>query len=57
MFQALLAHLKQALRKQQLIYFVRIVSAVCYQGSSSTPTLVVAPPEDEQVVLETRRGC
>jgi hypothetical protein len=55
MFRALLAHLQEALHKQ-LVYFVRIVSAGCYQGWSGTPTLVAAPPEDEQVLLETRRG-
>jgi hypothetical protein len=52
MFRALLAHLQEALHKQQLVYCVRIMSAGCYQGWSGT--LV---PEDEQVVLKTCRGC
>jgi hypothetical protein len=36
MFGALLAHLQEALHKQQLVYFVRVMSAGCYQGWSGT---------------------
>jgi hypothetical protein len=58
MLQALLAHLQEVLLQQQSVYCVCIMSAGCYQGWSSTPTLVaivvyVVPPEDEQVVLKT----
>jgi hypothetical protein len=73
MFPALLAHLQEALHKQQLVFCVHIMSVVYYQdwsGTSFTPILVAAnrqharnipivcaaPPEDEQVVLETCRG-
>jgi hypothetical protein len=52
LFRALLAHLQEALHKQQLVYCVRIMSAGCYQGWSGT----AVPPEDEQVVFETCRG-
>jgi hypothetical protein len=48
MFRALLAHPQEALHKGHLVYCVRarnIPSAVC-----------AAPPEDEQVMLETCRG-
>jgi hypothetical protein len=44
MFRALLAHPQEALNKRHLVYCVRVVS-VC-----------AAPPEDEQVMLETCRG-
>jgi hypothetical protein len=70
MFSALLAHLQGAVHKQQLVYWVCTMSVDCYQfhsnpGSSqqtkhthNIPTVVyAAPPEDEQVVLETYRGC
>jgi hypothetical protein len=67
MFQALLAEVKEALHKQHSVYCMPIMSAVCYQGWSGTLTLVATsqhttvvnavPPEDEQVVLETCRGC
>jgi hypothetical protein len=43
MFRALLAHLQEELYKQQLVYCVRIMPAVCYQGwSGTTPTLVAS---------------
>jgi hypothetical protein len=42
MFRALLAHLQEALHKQQLVYCVRVMSVVCYQIWSGTPTLVAA---------------
>jgi hypothetical protein len=63
MSRALHAHL------QGVLY--HIMSADCYQGRSSTPTLVAAsniphstpigvntvPPADEQAVLKTCKGC
>jgi hypothetical protein len=50
MFQALLAHLQEALHKRHLVYCVHVVSVGCYQDwsgtgvgdTSSTPTLVAA---------------
>jgi hypothetical protein len=51
MFQALLAHLQEVLHKQQLVYCMWIMPG-------QQPVAVYAgPPEDEQVVLETCRGC
>jgi hypothetical protein len=49
MFRALLAHPQEALHKRHLVYCVRIMSVGC-------DTVAVAPPEDEQVMLETCRG-
>jgi hypothetical protein len=46
MFRALLAHPQEARHKRHLVYCVRIMSVGC--GT--------APPEDEQVMLETYRG-
>jgi hypothetical protein len=54
MFQALLAHLQEALYVQQLVNCVHIVLAGCYQGLG---VVCAAPPEDEQVVLEICTGC
>jgi hypothetical protein len=55
MFHALLAHLQEALHKQQLVYRVRIMLAGCY--TRNIPIVVYAAlPEDEQVVLETHTG-
>jgi hypothetical protein len=45
MFRALLAHPQEALHKRHLVYCVRVMSVGCE-----------APPEDEQVMLETCRG-
>jgi hypothetical protein len=71
MFRALLAHPQEALHKRHLEYCVRIMSAGCgtiavsLQPWNSQLTLYarsipsavgLAPPEDEQVVLETCRG-
>jgi hypothetical protein len=36
MFRALLVHHQEALHVQQLVYFVRIVLAGCWQGWSGT---------------------
>jgi hypothetical protein len=59
MFRALLADLQQAVHKQQLVYFVHITLAGCYQGWSGTAVVFVyaLPPEDKQAVLETCTGC
>jgi hypothetical protein len=52
MFRPLLAHLQEALLKELVIYCVRIMSA------GNIPIVVyAAPPEDEQVVLQTCTGC
>jgi hypothetical protein len=79
MFRALLAHPQEVLRKRHLVYCMRVMSVVCYQGWSKTPlrglvplqpwcsqltsharniptAACVAPPEDEQVMIETCRG-
>jgi hypothetical protein len=64
MDRALLAHPQEALHKRHLVYCVRIMSvAVLWHGCSETatvpqPTVIFceAPPEDEQVMLETCRG-
>jgi hypothetical protein len=64
MFQALLAHPQEALHIGHLVHCVRIMS-VSLQPCHSQLTLYarnipnalcVAPPEDEQVMLETCRG-
>jgi hypothetical protein len=62
MLRALLAHLQEALHKQQLVYWMPIISAGCWSSSQQTyacniKIVYAAPPEDEQVVLETCRGC
>jgi hypothetical protein len=71
MFRALLAHRQEAPHKQHLIYCVRIMFVGCgtvavkLQPRHSQLTLYVrnipnavcaAPPDDEQVMLETCRG-
>jgi hypothetical protein len=57
-FRALLAHLPKALHKRDLVYYVRVMSVGCYQGWSGTTRSIfcAAPPEDEQLMLETCRG-
>jgi hypothetical protein len=51
MIRALLAQPQEALQKQHLVYWLRDTSV------GSIPSAVcVAPPEDEQVILETCRG-
>jgi hypothetical protein len=65
MFRAPLAHLQEALHKQQLVHYMSVISVGCTNLGSkqnkhvrNIPTVVcAAPPEDEQVVLETYRGC
>jgi hypothetical protein len=52
MFQALLAQLREALHKQQLVYCMHIMLAGC-----QPIVIYAAAPEDEQVVLEICRGC
>jgi hypothetical protein len=69
MFQALLAHPQEALHKRHLVYCVRVMSVGCATIALQTwrskltlyarniPSAVcIAPPEDEQVMLETCRG-
>jgi hypothetical protein len=62
MYRALLADPQEALHKWHLVYCVRVLSVGLLQVWSGAPILVqpsaifVAPPEDEQVMLETRRG-
>jgi hypothetical protein len=71
MFRALLAHIKEAPHKWPLVYRVCIMSVSCgmiavkLQSCHSQLTLYthnipsavcLAPPEDEQVMLETCRG-
>jgi hypothetical protein len=69
MFRALLAHLQEAPHKRHLVYCVRILSVGCgtvamklkpchsHSHVRSTPNAVCeAPPEDEQVMLETCTG-
>jgi hypothetical protein len=72
MFRALLAHPQDSLHKRHLVYWVRIMSVDCGTGSVSLQytmhicnvsnarsirnAVCTAPPEDEQVMFETRRG-
>jgi hypothetical protein len=69
LFRVLLAHPQEGLHKRHLVYCVRIMSVGCakiaLQPCHSQLTLYarnipnavcVAPPEDEQVILETSRG-
>jgi hypothetical protein len=66
MFRALLAHPQKALHIQHLVYCACVMSVGCYQFHSNTGSsqrikharnipsdVCVAPPEDEQVMLET----
>jgi hypothetical protein len=59
MFQALLAQLEEALHDQQLVFCVRVTSVATNRHNMHAEKAVVhaAPPENEQVVLETRKGC
>jgi hypothetical protein len=54
MFRVLLAHPQEARNKRQLVYCVR--SQLTYNARNIPNAVHVAPPEDEQVMLETRRG-
>jgi hypothetical protein len=70
-FRALLAHPQEVLHKRLLVYCVRIMSVGCgkvavtlqpchnqlilYAGNIPN-AVCIAPPEDEQVMLETCRG-
>jgi hypothetical protein len=60
MFRAILAHPQEALHKGHLVYFVRVMSVGCTKVGVSARNIpsaaCVAPPEDEQVMLETCRG-
>jgi hypothetical protein len=56
-FRALLAHPQETLQKRHLVCCVRVMSVGSKPGSSNIPSAVcVAPPDDEQVMLETCRG-
>jgi hypothetical protein len=68
-FRALLAHPQEALNKRHVVHCVRIISVDCATVAVSlqswhsqltyacnTPSAVcLAPPEDEQVILEIHR--
>jgi hypothetical protein len=70
MFRALLAHPQKALKKQHLVYCMRVMSVGCgttavklqswhnqLAYARNIPSVVcAAPPEDEQVMFETFRG-
>jgi hypothetical protein len=62
MFRALLAHPQEALHKRHLVYCVRAVKLQpCHTQltlyARNIPNAVCeAPPEDDQVMLETCRG-
>jgi hypothetical protein len=57
MFQALFAHHQGALRIQQLVCFVRIMSAGCYQVWSFIIVIyAVHSDDDDDIVLETCRS-
>jgi hypothetical protein len=59
MFRALSAHPSEAPHKRHLIYFVRMsvgCGTVAVHRTQYTKCRCVAPPEDEQVMLETCRG-
>jgi hypothetical protein len=53
MFRALLAHPQEMLHKRHLVYCVRVMSLGFTRIGVE---LRVAPPEDDQVMLETCRG-
>jgi hypothetical protein len=42
MFRALLAHLQEALHKQQLVFCLRVMSVGCYQDWSGTASFLIA---------------
>jgi hypothetical protein len=67
MFRALLVHLQEALHNRHLVYGVRVISVGCTkigvelqtwcsQLTLHTQFFCVAPPEGEQVMLETYSG-
>jgi hypothetical protein len=60
MFRALPAHPQEALRKRHLVYCVRVTSVGCtrigVEARNIPSVFYEAPPEDEQVMLETCRG-
>jgi hypothetical protein len=58
MFRALLPHPQEALHKRHSVYCVRVMSVGCTRIGVELVYLAVlrAPPEDEQVMLETCRG-
>jgi hypothetical protein len=61
MFRELLAHPQEVLYKRHAVYYVCVMSVGCTQlmlNTCNIPSAVcLAPPEDEQVTLETCRGA
>jgi hypothetical protein len=55
MFQALLAHPQEALQKRHLVYCVQTCHSQLTYARNTPHAVCVAPPEDEKVMLETRR--
>jgi hypothetical protein len=51
-FEHLVAHHQEALLIQQLVYFVRIISAGCYQGWSGTPTVVATNRHNTHAIYQ-----
>jgi hypothetical protein len=56
MFRALLVHPQEVLHKRHLVYCVRVMSVGCTRVGVKLRSVCEAPPEDEQVMLETCRG-
>jgi hypothetical protein len=58
MLRGLLAQTQEALNKRHLVYCVRIVGWLHQDcsGCNKPSVVCVSPPEDEHVMLETRRG-
>jgi hypothetical protein len=55
MFRALLVHPQEVLHKRHLVYCMCVMSVGCTRLDIPS-TVCLAPPEDEQVMLETCRG-
>jgi hypothetical protein len=56
MFRALLAHPQEVLHKLHLVYCVHVMSVGCAKIAVKRSAVCVAPPDDEQVMLERCRG-
>jgi hypothetical protein len=61
MFRPLLAHPQESQHKRHLVYGMGVMSVGCarvgVEHARNIPSAVcLAPPEDEQVMLETCRG-
>jgi hypothetical protein len=55
MFRALLANPQEVLQKLHLVYCVRVMSVGCTRVKVESAAFL-APPEVDQVMLETCRG-